>query len=1531
MSGKSSKKIGKIILWIFLGLMALDLTIVGLLFVPAVQTFAVSKITDTLSEQWGSEISIEKVRISPTLKIIAQGVSIKDHHDNGMITAAAVKGRIRSVNLKPLRLRFGNLILDHGDVVLRTYPNEENVNIAIWAKKLKKKDTPSGSFLMTAKKLQLRNTRFVLIKDDTRKVFDTRNHPDIDYAFLELKDINAIMQNFEVNAKKIVTVSAHFKNLAFTQYGGFTMQQCSGDFSICDTALKFDDCHIKTPSSNLNLDLKFLYQNWKTYGSFVDSVRIVANIRPSTLCMQDVAGFAPALKGMQETFAIAADRFNGTINDFKLINLKAQWGLLTKLNADLSIKNVTDFEHASFNLQLDPSTVNVPALANFTLPNGSTIPINKTIGLFGTTDFSGSFIGNTSVFDANFDISSSLGKIFVSLATFVENQTLGFNGSVTSPNLNLKALAKNSKILGRSDFFVTIDGEMRGSSLPSADFKTLNASLAGDIYRIDLLGYPLKHTSISGDYKMNLYNCTVSTNDPHLDCDVIAQMDLSQSEPTLQGNITLDHCEAGKIASALPPIDSASAKGFDKLLYSLQHDTAATLAFDNFNIMLRGNSINKINGYAGCDNIRVKSQDDNISNDRLRLTAINVDDMHKYILSSNIASASLETSYPVTDIVDSLRSIAHQFFPTFIEKPIAKSNAVNSNGFLHLHLTTDRTYNLTRILVPGLYIAPNTEVDVTLNSNLSSNDVTLSLPFLGLKRKVAIYNLNLNATANGNPNVQLSMKSDSATVKVNESSLSLSLLDLNAQSTPQDIVYNLKWSNPQLTDTASTSCLAGNVSINNPNDIILTLVNSALYLNDLAWKFNDDNAIHFKGDSIIFQNLVLANEGSRIELDGTYSKSEKDLLKVTMEDVDISIVNPFLGNIEFGGELSADATITTRGKRMVVFGKTLAKDFVFNQETLGDLFLLAGLDTTGRVRFSGGVFDMPPEIQSNRELADYSYQDFQKEEKIIARIRGSYEGKKLEAHATFDTLSAGFIAPFLSGFSDKFAGTASGELAFYASPGSTYFDGTVHANDIDMGIAPLGTIYNIKDQDINFNSKGIYFNQMRITDQDGNIAYLNGNIQHKFFKDMKIDLSINTDRIMALNTQKTPTGVFYGKGYVAGDVFIMGNENEISFKGDQLKTLTGSDIVLQVTSANSISQSNLIHFKPRETTDNTTAPNILNAPESTTSLKYDFGFDITNDADVQLYLEAIGGLMKARADGHLQLTYSDNEDLNLNGNISIHSGDFKIALFNIVNSRFSLVPGGTIRFDGPLSEMTTSVSAYKSSKTSLSSIVSQDLLSGNSTNVNAYIYLNGHLMQMIEPTFGFELPNSSEEVRNSFYTAIDTANKENITKQFAYFLITNNFMPNNMFSNDGNTDNIPGLNLFSNILNNLIASMIDSKKGSFGLTYNQATETSSAEYGVNASANLLKDRISLETSFGYYDDANTSGWNSMYGDFTVEYRINKAGTWRLKAYTNIGDRDEYQYRYDSQINYTAGVALAYKQDFNTIRRKNKKNKKNEKR
>ena len=84
----------------------------------------------------------------------------------------------------------------------------------------------------------------------------------------------------------------------------------------------------------------------------------------------------------------------------------------------------------------------------------------------------------------------------------------------------------------------------------------------------------------------------------------------------------------------------------------------------------------------------------------------------------------------------------------------------------------------------------------------------------------------------------------------------------------------------------------------------------------------------------------------------------------------------------------------------------------------------------------------------------------------------------------------------------------------------------------------------------------------------------------------------------------------------------------------------------------------------------------------------------------------------------------------------------------------------------------------------------------------------------------------------------------------------------------------------------------------------------------------------MTTRIGYYDDRNTAGYNNIYGDLTVEYVINQSGTWRVKAFTYIGERDDYHY-YDNPNNYVAGAALTYKQDFDH-RKRNKKQAKSKK-
>lgn len=1528
------KKIGKIILWIGIALVVLDLVIVGLLFVPPIQTFAVNKITQSLSKKWESEISIQRIHLTPSLKLVARGVRIADHHHNDMITAESVKGRLLTVTITPLKLKFGTLQLDHSEVVLRTYSGEKGVNISIWAQKFKKESNNKKDFLLTARHLQLLNTQFVLIKDDERIVFNTQGNPDIDYAFLKLSNIQLEADDFSVHAKDIVQIGMKFNHLSLQHYGGFTLQEGQVDFSICDTAMVFQNMHFVTPHSDLNLDLKFCYSQWSTLGDFVDSVRIISTIRPSKVSFQDIATWAPALQGMKETLNLTADRFDGTVNDFKLINFLARWGLQTRLHGDLALENVTNFENAHIVLSLDSSSVMIPELSNFTLPKGKSIPINSTIAQFGNTSLKGSFIGTPAEFNAQLDAGSMRGTFFANLSTYLDHGHWFFKGSVNSPNLNLGHITTQKKLFNSAHLFLSFDGDLDTPSLDSENLKTLKAHLQSDIHNIDLYGYPLQHTTFNGDYANQLYNGVLNFDDPNFDCNILAQLDLSEALPALQGNITLHQLNAKNIATKMHAVDSTHAKGFDKLLYAIKQNPKLQFSFSNFMVALRGNNLQNINGYAGCDNIRIISNEDSTENDRLRLTIINNERTHKYILSSGFANASIETNYPLQEVKNTLQSFAHNYFPTLINAaPIHTQKIIEENeqGYIKANLTTYRTRTITKLISPNLFIARNTTIDLALYDDHNMDKIEVNIPYFGLRNKLVVRNLLLHGNTKDSEHIQINLSTDSTQIVLGKNKLALENIQLAAQAQNDSIYYKLNWNDNLNNRKDQRSQLSGFANVSNAKDFIVCLKNSNIYLNDKRWQFNNHNAIHFQQGDIVVDSLRFFQGKSRIMVHGKYAKRSSEHLKVQVNNMDMAIANSLLNGMAIDGDISADITLICPQNKNIIFGKTFINDFTFNEAPIGDLFAIAGLDTANNVNFAGAIHPHTATLSENT-LSNFSIRSIQNSPDRIAQIKGEYITEKhaLSIHTQFDTLNAGFLGTFLSSFSHQFVGTASGNLSIYANPDSSYFEGNVRALDINMGIAPLGTTYNVKNQDITFTSQGIFFNKMQIKDLDGNEAEMTGSIKHKFFNDMDIDLNINTQRIQVLNTPKDPTSVFYGKGYVSGDIQIKNIGSTLTFRGPNITTLHGSKIVLQVTSASTTSQSDVIYFTPKKTNNAQPLEEVLLSKESKTKLDFDFTINVTNDADVVLFLESIGGTMNARADGKFQLLYNE-DDLNLYGNIGIHSGDFRISLFNVVNSKFLLVPGGNIHFDGPLENMNVNVSAYKTAKTSLSEIIPAENI-GNGVNVNAYLHLHGPLMQRIEPSFSFELPNSSEEVNNLFYTAIDTTNTENITKQFAYFLVTNNFMPASMFSSErtGSSLGASGINMFRNILNNMLGSIISSKNGSFGITYNQATETSSAEYGVTGSANLLKDRITVETSIGYYDDQNSQGINNMYGDFSVSYNINKSGTWKLKAYTYLGERDENYFLHNDQLNYTAGVALAYKQDFNTIHRKRYKTNKRKK-
>lgn len=1530
--GKSGIKIAlKVVAWIVGVLLALDLLLVGLLLVPPIQTFVVHKVTDALTQKWGSGISIEKVRITPTLKVVAHEVAIKDHHQENMIYAVKVKARLRKLSFKqPFTLGLGDVEFDQPDIVLRTYKGEDIINIAKWSHSISSGDH-SGVFILTSNTVDISHGRFVLINDNERVVFDTAGRPGIDYAFLELADINLNAKDFYLVNDDI---SMTFKKLSFDQYGGFHLDNLSGDFRISDTTLTINNMKLKTAQSDLDMDLCFLYDYWTTYAEFLDSVYIKSSIRPSTLAMNDIAGFAPAIRGMDEVFQIEADTVEGVVTDFYLQNIKAGWNARSFVQGDIAIRDVIHFTRANFDVDLDSSFVYLPDLETFTLPQGKTIPSIPLVNKLGYALLSGTFKGTIEDFDTHLWASTALGSVTTNIQTSTASGHLAFKGNLATPDIRIARLLNQPKVLGNSSFKVSFEGKTATTGYTVDNLKTLDAHLNGQVNRFPIMGYPLQNVHIEGDCQEGFYNAKLISQDPNLQCEVIAQLDTRQNEPYLQGNVSLQQLAAGTIGRMMPHVDSATAKGFDKVIALLQRDPAIKMSFDNFQIISHGTNLDNLNGYIACDNLKINYKEDSITNERLRLTAINQDRFHKFILSSNIANANVESNYPILSVVDSLQNMAHSLFPSLIprsKKGLSKSSKNNEEvaeaAYIKLNISTYHTRTISKLLTPDLFIAPNSTIDLDIRSDHEADKVDINLPLFALRNKVRLHNFQMSGSTSDAKTLSVQLRGDSVLVYIGQNKLLFDQVNLKANSADDIIHYDLSWHN-KFNSEGNISDLKGLANLSQTNDIIIQLQPSLIFLKDYECHFNDQNAIHIMPHRYQIDNLVFYTQNSSIAVNGNYDTKDSSHLSLAVKNMDISLLNPLLKeSMQLGGWLSADLNLLNRNDQRFIFGKAITDELVVSDSRLGDLFLMAGLGKDNAVRFTGGLFNSKDSALNYDYLTQYSIRNFNEEEQKIANVSGSFENKSFTANAKFNTMEIGFLEPFLSGFCDYFQGTANGDLSLCISPDSSYIKGIAHVKEAQMGISALGTRYTVIDQDISFTQEGITFHNMEIKDKNGNVGTLSGDIFHKMFKDMQIELQINTDRLLVLDLPHTTNALFYGTGLVQGDVHIFGNTDHLSFVGPDIKTLSGSKIYLQVSSTNMASETNMIHFQARPQADNLISQDVV-VNESPMNLTFDFTFNVTNDADIVLVLESLGGTADARADGRFRLVYDDN-DLNLYGKLMLHSGDFKLSLLNAVNSKFTLQPGGSINFDGPLENMTVNLTGYKSSKTSMANIIPAEYLTGT-VDVNAIIHLNGPLMQRIDPTFGFELPNSSADVRNLFYTAIDTQNTENMTKQFAYFLVTNSFMPENLFGNAGS--GLSGFGLLSSMVNNLLSNMIDSKKASFGITYNQATETSSAEYGFKANANLLKDRVSMSTSIGYYDDKNyKSATNNIYGDLTVEYNINKTGTWKLKAYTYIGDRDR-TYIYENPNIYTAGVALAYKQDFDrvVIRNKEKKDSKRSK-
>ena len=216
----------------------------------------------------------------------------------------------------------------------------------------------------------------------------------------------------------------------------------------------------------------------------------------------------------------------------------------------------------------------------------------------------------------------------------------------------------------------------------------------------------------------------------------------------------------------------------------------------------------------------------------------------------------------------------------------------------------------------------------------------------------------------------------------------------------------------------------------------------------------------------------------------------------------------------------------------------------------------------------------------------------------------------------------------------------------------------------------------------------------------------------------------------------------------------------------------------------------------------------------------------------------------------------------------------------------------------------------------------QPLLQGTAENVTAdrsvpvecVIHLGERLS---DPAISFDVrvPGTDPETQTLIANTLSTP--ETIDTQFAYLLLFNSFMSENSSMANSNLGSSVSANTGLEFVSNLVSSWLSFSGYNIVLGYRPKSETASDEFDFGLSKSLFNDRLFVEVEGNYLMDnkqAVNSSMSNFMGEAYITYLIDRAGTLKLKAFTQTIDRFD-----ENQGLQETGIGVYFKEDFDNLR------------
>ncbi len=1413
-----------------------------------------------------------------------------DYGDDNTRTFAKVL--FKELSTKVNKLDLQNNAYDVGNVILSGA--DINANLYLPAKDASPKDAkePENSRAADGQKaLALLLGKLVL--NDVKVAYNNTaiapTRQGMDFNHLNFYKLNLEVKNFKMQDN---TFAGSVNSAEIQEARGLNIQKFNTDFVYNQKKAYLKDLYLQTPKTVLQDEVVLNYNSIEQLSSNLGAVQVSVNIEDSKIGFSDILNLVPTLRNTAP--------FNKYPNAIVNVDANVKGSVNDLLINKLKVSGLDQLRVAASgrvknamnpnNLYYDLRIAELSSSARtiFNLVPKNTIPSN--ISLPSQMSIKGTAKGTTKVINANLNLYSTLGNASVDANLDMRRK----NRELYTVKANLQGLQIGKIIQNKDIGPISAQIYAKGESF---DFKNANADLKGHVASAVYKGYRYQNMNLTGKIRRGVYDVILNSKDPNANLFLTASGVYNEKNPTVKINGNINKLDLNKLGFYKDPMILAGKIDGD---------------FKNLDL-------DNLNGYLNLKDFAISDTKEIYPIQEMNLKASSTNDSTNIIFNSQIADVELRGKYKLTQIFGALSNTVNQYYQ--FQKP-GKMQKIQGGQFFTFNAKI-KNDDLIRKFVPELKSFETINLNGNYDADSQKIEIDGQIPQV-LYGENSIENATIKVT-NENQALQYNLYVGG----LKSSSFALNKIGIAGDVANNIINYNITTKDEK---DVTQFLIAGNAkSLNDITEISLNP--NGLKLNYTDWTVSENNRIQIGKNGILADNFRLSNAGSEILLQSE-SQTANAPLNVSLKDFKIETITELIkkDTVLARGTINGTAQLRDLTKKMTFTSDLNISDLIVYGSPVGNLAVKVNNTS-------------PNLLNANIALSGNNND---------VKILGDYNtsSSTFDLNMAINQLQMKSVQGFSMNAITNTEGYLSGSLKITGTTAKPNILGKVKFNDAGLEIAKTGSDFRKLNDEIDFTSRGIEFNDFKINDKDGNSLKIDGQVLTQTYRDFAFNLDVNAKDFKVVNSEKSNEALMYGVLSIDAGLRIRGNLDLPKVDG-RLAVTDDTDFtfVLPQSSPTLQEREGIVEFIDQDQValNKTIKADSISSQTRMKGMDVNVNIELSKEAKLSLLIDkANGDFVKLQGEAELTGGVDPSGKTTLVGVYEVESGSYEMTV-SVLKRKFDIQKGSTITWTGEPTTANLDITAVYKTETAPIDLVEQQISGEAASTLNQFkqkipfntlLIMKGELLKPVI-TFDITTDKKNNAVSSNVTDIVDQklsqlrTQESEMNKQVFALLLLNRFVGENPFQSGAGTSGEmlarqSVSKILSQQLNNLASDLIKGVDLNFDLEssedYSTGNKNTRTDLNVGLSKKLLNDRlkVSVGSNFALEGEARQNeSTTNIAGDVTVDYSLSRDGRYMLRAYR----KNEYQVALQGQIVET-GVGFIITLDYDKFREIFQKSKNN---